>query len=283
MLAAVGVSGSIGQLLMSKENVDDETRFQPLHDHSTENLVEEISSAQTESVVENHDRSISVLHSAGEDLNYSIRILSARGLAKMNTFGKGSDTYAEISWETPDTPMQVVGKTAIVPNSLDPVFSEDDIVKIVKPVGVDIKSCAIKISLYAKVAISSDVCLGECTLSSVHLAEWMKRIVPSEYPLEGDKGTKSKNVQGFITFVCKKSMDVNKSLLFNLTKPLPKYLRPYNVDILSVTGLQPPLDASPTTVQCILHWGPVEFGRTEAVNLTQCVIYDVAQGFPIRY
>jgi hypothetical protein len=200
----------------------------------------------------------------------------------MNTFGKGSDTYAEVSWETPLNPMQVIGKTAIVPNSLDPVFSEDDIVQVVKPAGVDLKSCTLKISLFAKVSISSDVCLGEWTLSSGHLAEWMRRSVPSEYPLEGSQGAKSKNVQGFISVVCRKSIDIEKSLLFNLTKPLPKYLRPYTVDVLSIKGLQPPSEASSTTIQCVLHWGPIEFGRTEAVRMTQCLIYDVTQGFPIR-
>ena len=215
------------------------------------------------------------------EMKYSLQILSARGLAKLNTFGKGSDTYAEISFETSKNHPEknITGKTRVIPNTVDPIFTTADAIELTKPAGVNIKSCTLRITMLAKSTFSADIFLGEWAITGDVLADWVNQVSPKEYPLKAGETRNSQYVQGYITLTCKKIVDLERSLLFNLGKPLPNFLRQYEVDVLNIKGFASRPNCS---LQCVIQWGPVQVGQTGVIPFTSNSIFDEVHGFNFR-
>lgn len=223
------------------------------------------------------------------DMTLSIKICEAKGLAKVNTFKGGSDVFVELAWSC-DVPIddanygsKVVGKSQIIPNTLEPVFGSSGIFTVKKPKGVQFESCSLKICLFAKSSFK-DIFLGECFLNGHELLQLIVSGTVQECVLKaGQKDRTSNYVQGMVRMSCRRITDIETSPIFNLHLPLPKDIREFEIDVISVMGLPPVMTAEDKSVYCIVRWGPIEVGKTSFVKTRGNVIYfDENQSLVIR-
>jgi len=212
-----------------------------------------------------------------------LKVIRASGLAQVNSIGRSTDAFAVIYWNDFNEP---IGKTEVVPNSLNPIFDFEKF-DITKKKGLKLNKCQLRVCLYNKNLLSAPTFLGEILISNDDLIEFITTEeveVSREFQLKKSIIEKSKQnyVQGTLELSCTLLPDFNALPIFNFDIPMSNDLLEVEIMVLSAFNLAINNTKVTGDVYGRVEWGYSQLGSISMINHTLHTIWYDNQCFKIR-